>query len=66
LVDKINLKPGGIELSINLPLPVDGTHGAAPTVALAHYDLHKSPLCLDCQRRISNNGSQPHPSPVTD
>ena len=29
LVDKVNLKPGGIELSINLPLPVDGTHGAA-------------------------------------
>ncbi len=29
LVDKVKLKPGGIELSINLPLPVDGTHGVA-------------------------------------
>jgi hypothetical protein len=34
LVDKVNLKPGGVELSINLPLPVDGTHGAAAMVPL--------------------------------
>jgi hypothetical protein len=35
LVDKINLKPRGIELSINLPLPVDGTHGAAAMLPIA-------------------------------
>jgi site-specific DNA recombinase len=37
LVDKVNLKPGGIELSINLPLPVDGTHGAAATLSIRQF-----------------------------
>ena len=37
LVDKVNLKPGGIELSINLPLPVDGTHGAAAMLPITQF-----------------------------
>ena len=37
LVDKVNLKPGGIELSINLPLPVDGTHGAAAMLPITRF-----------------------------
>jgi site-specific DNA recombinase len=37
LVDKVNLKPGGIELSINLPLPVDGTHGAAAMLLITRF-----------------------------
>ena len=37
LVDKINLKPGGIELSINLPLPVGGTHGAAAILPITQF-----------------------------
>jgi site-specific DNA recombinase len=37
LVDKVNLKPGGIELSINLPLPVDGTHGAAAMLPTTQF-----------------------------
>jgi hypothetical protein len=39
LVDKVNLKPGGIELSINLPLPVDGTHGAAAMLPITQACL---------------------------
>ena len=37
LVDKVNLKPGGIELSINLPLPVDETHGAAAMLPITQF-----------------------------
>src|SRR6266704_2147708 len=37
LVDKVNLKPGGIELSIHLPLPVDGTHGAAAMLPITQF-----------------------------
>ena len=37
VVDKVNLKPGGIELSINLPLPVDGTHGAAAMLPITQF-----------------------------
>jgi site-specific DNA recombinase len=37
LVDKVNLKPGGIELSINIPLPVDGTHGAAAMLPIRRF-----------------------------
>jgi hypothetical protein len=37
LVDKVNLKPGGIVLSINLPLPVDGTHGAAAMLPITRF-----------------------------
>jgi len=37
LVDRVNLKPGGIELSINLPLPVDGTHGAAAMLPVTQF-----------------------------
>ncbi len=37
LVDRVNLKPGGIELSINLPLPVDGTHGAAAMLPITQF-----------------------------
>ena len=37
LVDKVNLKPCGIELSINLPLPVDGTHGAAAMLPITRF-----------------------------
>jgi DNA invertase Pin-like site-specific DNA recombinase len=37
LVDRVNLNPGGIELSINLPLPVDGTHGAAATLPITQF-----------------------------
>jgi site-specific DNA recombinase len=37
LVDKVNLKPGGIELSINLPLPADGTHGAAAMLPITQF-----------------------------
>src|SRR6266446_90665 len=37
LVDKVNLKRGGIELSINLPLPVDGTHGAAAMLPITQF-----------------------------
>ena len=37
LVDKVNLKPGGIELSIDLPLPVDGTHGAAAMLPITQF-----------------------------
>ena len=37
LVDKVNIKPGGIELSINLPLPVDGTHGAAAMLPITQF-----------------------------
>jgi hypothetical protein len=37
LVDKVQLKPGGIELSINLPLSVDGTHGAAAMLSMTRF-----------------------------
>ena len=37
LVDRVNRKPGGIELSINLPLPVDGTHGAAAMLPTTQF-----------------------------
>src|SRR6185437_6784202 len=37
LVDKVNLKPGGIELSINLPLPIDGTHGASAMLPIMQF-----------------------------
>ena len=37
LVDRVNLKPGGIELSINLPLPVDGAHGAAAMLPITQF-----------------------------
>jgi hypothetical protein len=37
LVDKMELKPGGIELSINLPLSVDGTHGAAAMLSMTRF-----------------------------
>ena len=37
LVDKVNLKPGGIELSINLPLPVDGTNGVAAMLPITQF-----------------------------
>jgi hypothetical protein len=37
LVDKVNLKAGGIELSINLPLPVDGTYGAAAMLPITQF-----------------------------
>jgi hypothetical protein len=37
LVDKVKLKPGGIELSINFPLSVDGTHGAAAMLSMTRF-----------------------------
>jgi len=37
LVDKVMLKPSGIELSINLPLSVDGTHGAAAMLPMTRF-----------------------------
>ena len=37
VVDRVNLKPGGIELSINLPLPVDGAHGAAAMLPITQF-----------------------------
>lgn len=37
LVDKVNLKPCGIELSINLPMPVDVTHGVAAMLPIARF-----------------------------
>ncbi len=37
LVDGVELKPGGIELSINLPLSVNGTHGAAPMLTMTRF-----------------------------
>jgi len=37
LVDKVELKPGGIELSINLPLSVDGTHGATAMLSVTRF-----------------------------
>ena len=37
LVDKVKLKPGGIELSINFPLSVDGTHGAAAMLSMTQF-----------------------------
>ncbi len=37
LVDKVMLKPGGLELSINLPLSVDGTHGAAAMLPMTRF-----------------------------
>ena len=37
LVDKVKLKHDGIELSTNLPLPVDGTHGAAAMLPMTRF-----------------------------
>ena len=37
LVDKVELKPGGIELSINLPLSVEATHGAAAMLSMTRF-----------------------------
>jgi hypothetical protein len=37
LVDKVELKLGGIELSINLPLSVDGTHGAVAMLSMTRF-----------------------------
>jgi len=37
LVDKVELKPGGIELSINPPLSVDGTRGAAAMLSMTRF-----------------------------
>jgi len=37
LVDKVELKSGGIELSINLPLSADGTHGAAAMLSVTRF-----------------------------
>jgi site-specific DNA recombinase len=37
LVDKVNLKPGGIELSINLPLAVNGTHGTPAMLPITQF-----------------------------
>jgi site-specific DNA recombinase len=37
LVDKVQLKPGGIELSINLPLSVDRTHDAASMQSMTRF-----------------------------
>jgi site-specific DNA recombinase len=37
LVDKVDLKPGGIELSVDLPLSVDGTHGAAAMLSMTRF-----------------------------
>jgi hypothetical protein len=37
LVDKVQLKPGGIELSINLPLSVNGTRGATAMLSMMRF-----------------------------
>jgi site-specific DNA recombinase len=37
LVDRVKLKSGGIELSINLPLAVGGTHGAAAILSMTRF-----------------------------
>ena len=37
LVDKVELKSGGIELSINLPLSADGTRGAAAMLSVTRF-----------------------------
>jgi hypothetical protein len=37
LVDKVKLKSGGIEVSINLPLSVDRTHGAAAMLSMTRF-----------------------------
>jgi site-specific DNA recombinase len=37
LVDKVEMKPGGIELSINLPLSADGTQGAAAMLSVTRF-----------------------------
>jgi site-specific DNA recombinase len=37
LVDKVKLKQDGIELLVNLPVPVDGTRGAAAMIPFARF-----------------------------
>ena len=37
LVDKVKLKPGGIELSVNFPLSVNETHGAAAMLPITQF-----------------------------
>jgi site-specific DNA recombinase len=46
LVDKVELKLGGIELSINLPLSVDGTHGAVAMLSMTRF------IALRMKRRV--------------
>jgi site-specific DNA recombinase len=45
LVDKVELKPGGIELSINLPLSAHATHGTAAMLSMTRF------ITLRMQRR---------------